>query len=113
MPKNHDLDMPEGLSAKGRLAYDAIVGLLRQKRMTYTGGCRAFRSPKEWEARGERYGCKSELVVVYDGGDLGQFFSLDQAEPGYGLYEEMRKALALAGVYAEECTGWYAAIYPR
>lgn len=70
---------------------------------------RSFYSPKEWKARGERYGLQSELIVVHDGGDLASFFN-----PDYGswkLQSAMNEALEKVGYYAEPCTTWYTAIY--
>lgn len=75
-----------------------------------TGGCTPFYTSEAWAARGEDYGTKSKLVVVYDGGELRPFFSLDE---GYTLYEKMRKALDEAGYWVEQCTGWYSAIYKK
>ena len=71
------------------------------------------------------YGAKSHLVVVYDGGTIRPVFSMDAAydldcavyretgkkrEP-YALYEGMQAKLREAGLYFEECTGYYSAIY--
>jgi hypothetical protein len=123
---NTTLDMPEGLSAKGKKAHAIIVEFLKAHELTYTGGCTAFYSPTAWQARGEEYGKKSELIVVYDGGDLRPVFSMDAAydldcmvyqETGkpsttpYSLYEGMAAKLREVGLYFEECTGWYAAVY--
>jgi hypothetical protein len=125
------LDEPKGLCPVGKKAYAAIVEYLRQRGMTNTGGCRAFYSPTEWRERGEEYGLKSKLIVVYDGGDLRPFFNMDATlevsvdlaefarEEGldlpkqnpYAIYEAMQAELAKVGLYSEECTGWYAAIY--
>lgn len=108
-----ELVKPENLSPKGARAYQVIMDLLEEYEMTYTGGCKAFYSPQEWKARGESYGTTSELVVVYDGGDVQHFFSLDSCWGGgsYTLYERMRKALEAEGLYWEECTRWYCAIH--
>lgn len=103
------LDIPTGLSRKGRKAAAVIKKVLAQHGMTHTGGCRAFYTPKEWSERGEQYGTKSLLVVVYDGGDLYNFLSYNSEWDG--CKEVLRKALEDAGVYAEACTGWYSAIY--
>lgn len=76
----------------------------------YAGGCRAFYTPQEWQARGEEYGCDSVLVVVHDGGDLAAAFN-----PAYEddkTEEAVCKALKAAGYWAEACTCWYTAIYP-
>lgn len=107
------LKMPAGLSAKGKAAHAAIMEVLRANELADTGGCPAFYSPAEWRERGEKYGRESELVVVYDGGDLLHFFNSDSAyESKWVFSEKMRERLAKEGLYYEECTGWYAAIYP-
>jgi hypothetical protein len=126
LDKAHDLDMPEGLSDKGQEAHEIIVAFLREHELTHTGGCTAFYAPADWRKRGEEYGHKGELVVVYDGGDLRPVFSMDAAydldcmiyqETGkpsttpYSLYEGMTAKLRAAGLYFEECTSWYCAIY--
>jgi hypothetical protein len=108
--KNTDILAPTNLSAAGTAAHAAIVKLLRKKRMTYTGGCRAFYSPAEWQARKEDHGKESELIVVYDGGDLGCFFEFDKLRPD--LIDQMNQALGEIGMIAQPCTCWYAAIYP-
>ncbi len=74
----------------------------------YTGGCRAFYSPLEWRAKGERYGCDSELIVVYDGGDVRMAFD---SHDEWACEKSMRDALSAVGLYAERCTHWYSAIY--
>lgn len=105
-----DLGMPEGLSNDGKKAWEVIHKfLMEQDPDTYTGGCRAFYSPEQWKARKEQYGTTGVLVVVYDGGDVGQYFGLDHE--CYVLHEAMRQALHKAGFWAEECTCWYSAIY--
>lgn len=103
------LDVPKGLSRKGRAAAYAIRKVLADFGMEDTGGCRTFYTPKEWDERGEAYGHKSLLVVVYDGGDLYNFLSYN-TDFGKGR-DAMAEALANVGVYAESCTGWYSAIY--
>lgn len=109
--ESHCVQMPNDLDAHGQEAYHAIMKVLLKNQATYTGGCKAFRSPAEWKARGEEYGCNSKLIVVYDGGDHGAYFSLDRSCPGYLEIEEMNTALQAIGMYSEECTGWYAAVY--
>lgn len=113
-----NLSVPPKLSKKGTEAYKVIMAYLKKHDHTRTGGCRAFYSPKEWQVRGEEYGTKSELLVVYDGGDLRYCFSLDAcyetgAKDCYSLYEGMQAELEKIGLYFEECTCWYSAIYSR
>lgn len=106
-----DLVCPKDVSARGHLAYEIIMKFLKENDLTYTGGCKVFHSPQEWKERGEQYGTKSHLIVAYDGGNHGQVFSLDHASPHYELYETMQKTLAQHGLYTEECTCWYCAVY--
>lgn len=123
--KSRDLAMPEGLSDQGRRAHEIITAYLRAHGLTDTGGCKAFYAPAEWRARDQSYGTRSHLVVVYDGGALRPVFSMDAAydldcdhyrrtgtsrEP-YGLYEGMQAKLREAGLYFEECTNWFSAVY--
>lgn len=111
-------EKPAGLSALGEKAYEAIMAVLKEHKATYTGGCKTFYSPAEWKERGEEYGIESELIVVYDGGDVRPFFSMDAcyeipSSNRYATYEKMQAALEKVGAYFEECTGWYAAVYPQ
>ena len=123
--KTTDLNMPESLDEPGRRAYEIIVAYLKERGVSDNGGCKAFYSPAEWAAREESYGTKSSLVIVYDGGAMRPVFSMDAAydldcaiyqetgkkrEP-YSLYEGMQAKLREAGLYFEECTRWYSAIY--
>jgi hypothetical protein len=110
MTTRDDLAIPTDLAPKGRKAAEAILSLLREKAADDTGGCKAFYSPEEWAERGESYGTESLLVVVHDGGCHAPFFNLDYCM--YGYWEAMSAHLRKHGVYAEQCTSWYTAIYP-
>jgi hypothetical protein len=125
LDKTADLAMPADLNTAGRRAYEIIVAYLKEHGRTDTGGCKAFYSPIEWSARKEEYGTKSHLVIVYDGGAMRPVFSMDAAydldcgnyqqtgksrEP-YAFYEGMQEKLREAGLYFEECTRWYSAVY--
>lgn len=101
------LVVPVGLSRKGRKAALLILAFMRKHNLT-TGGCKLLRSPKEWRDRGARYGIGSELVLVYDGGDM---WSVMNSEYDHVLYDELRLSLATIDCYIEPCTGWYAAVY--
>jgi len=123
--KTRDLDMPADLDDAGRRAYAIIVAYLKQHDLTHTGGCKAFYSPAEWKSREEQYGTEAHLVVVYDGGDTRPVFSMDaaydldcaifqetrQPRTPYALYEGMQEKLREAGLYFEECTRWFSAVY--
>ena len=104
-----DYAQPSGLDAKGVLAYQIIMRFLKRYDATYSGGAKVFYSPKEWAERGETYGKDSHLIVVYDGGDHRQAFTLDGT--AYATVEAMQQQLASVGCFFEECTGWYGAVY--
>lgn len=111
MQTNPDLALPTGLAPEGRAAARIIRALLAERQTTYTGGCRAFYSPAEWRARGEEYGKDALLILVHDGGDLAAY-----CNPAYEDRDAMialRDALSHVGLYAEQCTGWYTAVYAR
>ena len=107
LPK--ELETPANLSKEGKNAVTAIVRLLKKHHATHMGGCKAFYSPIEWAARGEKYGCNSVLVLVHDGGALRDFCNYDAECPS--RIEAMIKALEPLGLYVESCTGWYSAVY--
>lgn len=125
LDKGHDLDMPPGLNDAGQRAHKIIVEYLKRHDLTHTGGCKAFYSPAEWKDREEKYGTDGHLIVVYDGGDMRPVFSMDaaydvdcavfaetrQTRKPYSLYEGMQAALRDAGLYFEECTGWYSSVH--
>jgi hypothetical protein len=127
---NEDLKMPEGLDKDGESAYRTVVEYLEKHKLLFTGGCRVFYSPEEWKERGEQYGRESKLIVVYDGAEARYCFSMDACyehedfvqeliDSGlkvakrnrYALYEDMQAELSKIGLFFEECTGWYSAVY--
>jgi hypothetical protein len=69
-----------------------------------------FCAPQKWN---DRYGTNSELVIQYDGSSLRRVFSMDACYDArsYEPYEKLQELLAVSGLYFEECTGWYAAVY--
>jgi hypothetical protein len=107
--ENPDLACPRGLCEDGMRAYLAIMKFLMDRKMTYTGRCRAFYSPSEWKERGEWHGADSFLVVVHEGGDLDRAFDFDRGE--HELMGKMQDALAEFGLFAEQHDFWYTAIY--
>ena len=110
MKLHPDLRCPRGLSANGRIARAVILQLLKDNGLNETGGCRAFYSPKEWTQRGEEYGKNSELIVVYDGGDVRELF---EPEFCYKLPDALYEALKSKRLWYEPCTCWYSAIYTQ
>ena len=101
-------DKPKGLSDSANKACD-VIRALALKRKWDAGGCNAFRSPQEHRDMGEEYGRNSELIIVFDGGDLAPRFNLSYEQ--YEEYDEMVQALKEVGVWSEGCTCWYSAIY--
>jgi hypothetical protein len=107
----NDFDRPDGLDLRGVAAFDALLGFIRSHDIESGGGCRAFYSPDEWRARGEQYGLNSVLIVCHDGGGLAPVFNLDYE--CYKLHDEMQRVMRLHGFFAQDCTGWYSAVYPE
>lgn len=111
MAKN-DFDT-SNLSGKAKTIANSIVEWMTQRygEAPDGGGCRAFYSQKEWKERGESYGSGSVLILCHDGGDLAPLCNWD-----YECYESMDKFKVFLkekhGVYAEQCTSWYTAVYP-
>jgi hypothetical protein len=112
-----DLKAPEGLSERSLQAWETIVQFLVANDLTYTGGCGAFMDPKEWKERGGEYGTESVLVIFHEGSEVGQAFSMDDCyERGggancYAKLEAMSDELAKIGLFAEQCTRRYSAVY--
>ncbi len=103
-------DIPAGLSAKGRKAAQIMLKWASKQYRPSTGGCKAFYTPKEWEARGEQYGTKSHLILVHDGGIFSDYNDYNMDCDG-GWIEATRKELEAIGLYVEPCTCWYVAFY--
>lgn len=104
-----DLAIPAGLCPLGQAAAEAILAVLRREDRADAGGCRAFYSPAEWEARGEKYGQDAVLIVVHDGGDHMAHFAYERED--YEAIDRMADALRPLGLYSEQATVWYSAVY--
>ena len=105
------------LSGKSKKVADGIVKWLTDRYKSFGdtpsgGGCRAFYSPREWKERGESYGTNAVLIICHDGGDLAPLCNFDYE--CYKAMEEFRNFLGdKFGVYPEQCSSWYTAIYPK
>jgi hypothetical protein len=115
-PLNADqplLAMPEGLTAQGKKAYKVVMEFLKRYEFDGVGidpgGCKTFYSPKEWLARGEKYGKGSALVIVFDGGDVYNLISY--TSENYKAQERLTEMLAKEGFYYENMNSWSAAVY--
>lgn len=108
----NDFEICADLLPKAREIAKAIVALCRKvhKREPTGGGCKAFYSPAVWRARGEEYGLESLLILVHDGGDLAPMCNMDYED--FESYAQLRDTLRPLGVYLENCTSWYSAVYP-
>lgn len=104
-----DFALPADLKGPGRLVAEAMTAFWRAEGTLDAGGCRVFYSPQEWMKRGEEYGRDSLLVVVHDGGMHAGSLSYDREQ--YARVEALNAALQPLGVFVEQCTGWYSAVY--
>ena len=73
-------------------------------------GPKPFRNPGTWTGE---YGQSSEIIVMHEGSDADRALSLDGAyEHGdYSLYNALDDALREVGLYLEQCTRSYSAVY--
>lgn len=101
--------IPDGLCEEGVSAAKIIKVLVEKHDLSGQAPYRDFYTPAEWRERGEEYGSESLLVIMHDGGDIGDFVSYDREQ--YAMIEELNEALAAVGLYAQQCTTWYSAIY--
>lgn len=64
-----------------------------------------------WEPPGRRqYGSGSVLVLLHDSCDhLAPYVNYDLGQ--YSKIDELAKALSEVGLFAEDCTGYYSAVY--
>ena len=102
--------IPKGLSPLGKIAAKKIQKFAKKKELS-TGGCTTFYTPRKWEQHwGGSVGENVELVVVYEGSELGEYFSYDYAHPDYSTIEKMVKKLKKIGLYSYEITSWYSVV---
>jgi len=105
-----DFNIPTELCASGKKAAESIVALLTEELSSPSGGgCKAFYTPEEWRDSGEEYGHGAVLIVVHDGGHMARYFNLSYEQ--YACVDRMGTRLRTLGLYAEQCTGWYSAVY--
>lgn len=101
--------IPADLSPRGQTAAEIIRDFLEEKHASDHGDGGRFYSPDEWVKRGEQYGTRSLLVITHDGGDHAPAFNIDYG--AYAFHEELVERLRAGGMYLEQCTRWYSAVY--
>lgn len=97
----------QGMTSEQRKVRAVVMRTMGSK--AYSGGCRAFYTPEEWKAKGERFGTESVLVLVHDGGTLASFCNWDYCETD--RVERLQRNLREAGYFIEQCTTWFSAVY--
>lgn len=105
---NDDFDISH-LDGAAKSAAEVVLAVMRRHGEPSSGGCKCFYSPQEWADRGEEYGQGAVLIVCHDGGTQASFFNWDYQ--CYDKIDEICVALAPLGLFAEQCTCWYSAIY--
>lgn len=100
--------IPANISDAGRRALAELMAVAREfNDGELSGGVdRPFVHPSEWT---ERYGRDSEVVVIHDGGPFAPILNWDYC--AYDQIEALRQRLEPLGMFAEQCTCWYSAIY--
>ena len=108
------LQAPEGKVSKGaKKAIEIIQNFMARHEFT-TGGCTTFYTPSDWEGRGEQYGHDSQLIVVYDWGDLYYVMNPHYSDfPSlfYKYQAELMREFEEASLVLQECHSWHAAVY--
>jgi len=79
METKETIKIPTGLNDLARKTAQTILETIGPE--IDTGGCRLFYSPQEWKERGEEYGLKSLLIVVW-----WRCCTLVQYGPGSGMW---------------------------
>ena len=111
---SHFWIIPSGLSAKGAQAA-AVIRDFCTTRLADKAGQMVFRSPSTWQGE---HGKNSLLIVCHDGGPHDAMTNMDGAyqhcsvaNPGYADYEALVVQLKEIGVFIEQCTRSYSAVY--
>jgi hypothetical protein len=107
-----DYGMPDGLSLAGQQAYATIIIFLTERDLLHSGGQKqVFWSPAQWAQRQEDFGRGAELIILHDGGEHAGAFNLDYER--YQLHDELTVRLDAHGLWCEQQTSWYSAIYTK
>ncbi len=104
--------IPSRISPIAALAARKIIEFARvtlSKADLYLGHEQPFRAPRAWRDDGHEYGLRSELIILHEGDDLELFLSYDREQ--YKLIDLMDRHLRSLGVYTEQCTRTYSALY--
>lgn len=102
--------LPEGRDETRRAAKIVRDYLVRHEVIEHGGGGK-FYTPAEWRDRGESYGLDALVIVTHDGGDHAGCFNWDYEQ--YGLLEGLMEHLRGHGLWMEQCTSWYTAIFAQ
>lgn len=108
---SNDWPIPGNLCPLGKKSAEGIHQFLVENDLTSHGGGGRFYSPQEWKDRDEAHGTESLLVITHDGGSHAAAFNSDYER--YELMDELREKMEEIGVYIEQCTSWYSAVYRR
>jgi hypothetical protein len=104
-PFEKELQIPKGLSEKGRTVARQLRNMLQKEGDDDTGGCTAFYTPEQWRRKeGWDYSDKALLVVVFDGGGFAPYFN-----PSYertSCTNKVEDVLKGLGVWQDPMTHW-------
>lgn len=89
---------------------DEIEGKIRETLLTLglSANRLQFVDPEDW--RGDEVPTGALLIVTYEGSGAGEAFAYDLEN--HSATDVMADALDAIGVYSEEQSNWYSAIYP-
>lgn len=105
-----NFDIPNGLTDRGKAAAQVIIDFCKQHDLE--SDQEVFFDPHHWMGA---FGDNSLLIVTHANTDASRALSLDGAyernRRDYSLYDALYKQLASVGVYIEQCTKYYSAVY--
>lgn len=101
-------EIPDGLSQTGQAASITIRDYLAEHDCLDDSGAVGFRTPQQWEAKGEEPLPDAELIILHDGGNVAAAF--DTARGDRELKNGLRERLSGQGAVLVQCMSWFSTI---
>ena len=102
------------LTKAGLRAKEIITRIMDESGLKPPEGVEVFKTPKEWENRGELGWEASLLIITYDGGDHTQIFDPDTCLPIKNPWyweERIHEELEKEGMSMDRLNHWASAVY--
>jgi hypothetical protein len=105
--------IPESATFSQRKAMEYIRAFFSKRQRLYTGGCRSFYTPEQWNAKESAdLNVRTAVAVICgDGGEVS--YAINSMKGDVAFYRAFNAHLEAAGLYTESLTCWATAIYER